>query len=70
MTTMESHVFRKGPVARKSPVVSRAAQWVLNDQRLSKESCTRPRDTVGWDPLRPATWRRLAALRRGAPPRG
>lgn len=44
---------------RNTALERRAARWVVNDQAMAKRCCRHVRERVGWDPLRPATWRRL-----------
>jgi hypothetical protein len=61
----ERHEKGRSP---NSPVARRATRWVLNDTQLSKRWCRPPRDTFGWDPLRPSTWRRISRLKSEASP--
>ena len=44
---------------RNTALERRAARWVVNDRAMAKRCCRHVRERVGWDPLRPATWRRL-----------
>lgn len=64
MAKQKPDVFREGLVVRSG---SRAAQWVLNVQAPSKQPRPHARNTPGWDPLRPATWRRSIAPRGRGP---